>query len=777
MFIARFYEDELQPLSEHLTHVGEYSREFAKDLGLGNTAFIIGVLHDMGKYSSAFQEYIFKAKNNEFFNEEKVDHGVYGGKYIYEKYINKKEYGWIARDVISQVITYHHGGLPDNINENNKNPMLERFRKISDEEMREVENQYFKEMKNLDFDLLFEKSTEEIKNVCAKFSDRKYDIGMLVKTLYSCLVDADRLDSFLFTVSEKPEIEFDSKTIFKEYSEKLENKLIEFNKNKNINEGTANLNKYRNIISQKCKDFAANETGIYTLTVPTGGGKTLASLRFALNHNKKRIFYIMPYTTIVEQNAGAVRDILSCSDNLLEFHSNLAEENKSDEFELISERFDYPIVFTTMVQFLNAFFTKGNGNIRRLHNFSNSVIVFDEIQTLPLKCMSLFYKTLLYLKNVMNTTSILCTATQPDFDFIEENVGVKIDGEIIDNVDEIYENLKRMDVIDKTRERMTCETLAEFATELKEDVSSLLIVMNTVASAEKVYTNIKENCETECILLTSRLCPAHRKEIISDIKSKLKNGEEIICVSTQLIEAGVDISFSSVIRNLSGMDSIAQASGRGNRNAESDNGKTYIVNVEDENIGNLDYISNGQKHTKDLLSNYLEDSEKFDNSLLSPKSIKRYYETFYSDKDVNDKMDYPVNDAEGTILKLLTNDKAKKSRYNGNYPLSFVQQFAKAAGYFEVIDSKTKSVIVQWDDESENNISILLSDEDLSEKKKALKKLQSSTVNIYDNMFRQLSGENAFIPCINEDINILKSQFYDSEKGITVEGKSKAEIF
>ncbi len=779
MYIARYYEQKVQTLYEHLYNVAGICKEYGKNIGLYYTAMLAGILHDMGKYSEDFQNYIKKAKNKETYSEEKVDHGVYGGKYLFEKFSDAKGPKQISRDIICEVITYHHGGLPDNVNYNDKNPMIERFKKISDEQMKEVCDRYFYENKCVDINYIFEKSSKEIDKIYFKMNERSFEIGLVIKTLYSILVDADRLDSYLFTLEDKPDIEFDSEKIFDKYAKVFEDKILNLSQSECLCERTKELNKYRNLISQKCKDFSKAPTGIYTLTVPTGGGKTFASLRFALNHGKKRIFYIMPYTTIVEQNAQAVREILDCEDDVLEYHSNIVESKKIGDYELISERFDYPIVFTTMVQFLNSFFAKGNSNIRRLHNFDNSVIIFDEIQTLPIKCMSIFYKTLVYLKNVMNTTSILCTATQPDFSFIQERLNITLDGEIIDSVDYIYQNLERMNVLDKTQEKMTCEDLSNFAVDIKENISSLLIVMNTVSSANKVYDFIKEKIDskTEIILLTSRLCPAHRKVIIEEIKKKLKQGENIICVSTQLIEAGVDISFSSVIRSLSGLDSIAQAAGRGNRNAENEKGNVYIVNVIEENISMLKEIEIGQNHTQDLLWYFSKNSKKYDNSLLSPKSIKSYYEFYFSDNEINKNMDYIIDDSEKTILNLLKNNKARISNYSGIYPLCFMQQFVKAADYFQVIDSLTHSVIVEWDEQSKKHIGILLSNENLSEKNKALKELQRSTVNIYDNLYKKLLEENAFIPCENENINILKQKYYNKERGITLEGKNKLEMY
>ena len=788
--IARFYGEKEQSLFEHIQQTASFCSQFSAEMGLEAVGMLCGLLHDMGKYQPKFQTYLKEAQEKESYGisdtyaKSGIDHGVYGGKYLWEQHPEAKGISQLTRDLICTVVTYHHGGLPDSLNQKQQIPMLQRFQKITATEAESVYALYFAEHSKTQLDTLFEKSCTEMKVFFQKLPKlhKSFCCGLLLKTIYSCLVDADRLDSYLFTLETPPKQE-NAESPFFRYAERLEEKQKAFAPSSSGNQRMDALNQKRSQISDACKAFAACPDGIYTLTVPTGGGKTFASLRFALQHSiqdekhpKKKIFYIMPYTTIVEQNAQAVRDFIGCKEDLLEYHSNLAEENKNVGFQLISERFDAPIIFTTMVQFLNAFYAKGNDNIRRLHQFQNSVIVFDEIQALPLKCIGLFYGTLEYLRDCLHTTSILCTATQPDFDFIEKTQNIQLNGEIIPHVTQLYQDLKRMEIIDRTTETMTCAETADFIITLKQKHPSVLLVLNKIQTAEKIFTYLKEKKE-RVILLTSHLCPAHRKDLIQHMKEDLQNNKELICLSTQLIEAGVDLSFSTVVRSLCGMDSIAQAAGRGNRNAEAEMGQAYIIQIKEEDVSMLPEIARGQKYTRDVLYEYRKESHRFGFDLLSPKAIQCYYTPYFTDEKNKSMMNYPIHGTSDTITGLLKASKARQVKYDKPYPLAFDFQFASAADAFHVIDTVTHSVIVPWKESVAAEAMLLLRDVPLSEKYAALKSLQGSTVNLYDTLFRQLEKAGAFLPTEMDGIYLLDYGFYDSEKGISLEKKEQTTIF
>ncbi len=792
MYIARFCDNGEQKVRNHLQNVAYLCGIFAKENRLYSIATLCGFLHDMGKYSQAFQEYIRQARkhteNNTYEEWKKtvktIDHGAYGAKYIYQLYGGSIGVKKSVCDIVAEAVAYHHGGLPDNLAEDNTVPLLTRMEKIPDDELENVVKVFYEENPDFNIKELFEHSEVEIKNVIAKTSNIYFDIGLVIKNIYSYLVDADRLDSYLFETSKVFAENKDNTNLWELYLQKLENKLHFFTNKTSENLAVNMINHMRKNISEQCFEFSNMKTGIYTLTVPTGGGKTLSSLRFALNHSiinhKQRIFYIIPYTTIIEQNARVVRDTLECNENLLEYHSNITNDTESPDFKLISERFDSPIVFTTMVQFLNCFYADGNDNIRRMHNFENSVIIFDEIQTLPLKCTALFFNVIAYLKNVCNTTSILCTATQPNFDYIKKKLQITFDGEMIQNLDKLYGELKRMEVIDHTKKSMDFLELAEFVCKVKEENTSVLVVLNKVNSAETLFEIIKDKClkDTKLIILTSRLCPKHRANVIKALRDSLDAGESVICISTQLIEAGVDISFSTVVRSLCGLDSIAQASGRGNRNGEKAMGKTYIVEINEENVSMLKEIAIGQKHTKDLLLLYENNEESYDDSLLSPKAISKYYAGFYEDEAINKNLYYPLeNNVENNIVDLLTQQKKRINRYKGKYPLSFIYQFKTARKRFAVINNKTYGVIAPYDEEAKELMGAILSKASLGEKYSALKELQKYSVNIYENLFYELSKENAFIQSELDGIYLLSDMYYDENRGVTTKKTMGLQMF
>jgi CRISPR-associated endonuclease/helicase Cas3 len=498
--------------------------------------------------------------------------------------------------------------------------------------------------------------------------------------------------------------------LWEKFSESLSLKEVYFQKLKTSSQLEETIRILRQDVWMQCRNFSKAPTGIYTLTVPTGGGKTLSSLRLALDHaiinEKKRILYVLPFTSIIEQNASVVREVLNTGDYLLEHHSNVVNETAygSDDYEyrkLLTEQWTSPIIFTTMVQFLNTFFAGGTQDIRRFHNLTDCIIIFDEIQALPVKCISLFNETVNFLSNLCRDTIILCSATQPSLGMVKHKVN--INKEIIKDVDIKFEEFKRMEIIDERYGRkFSVPKLSEFIYCKKQENDTILIILNTKAAAERVYLEVKQRFKDDSILfyyLSTNLCANHRKSIIREMKEALSQNKQVICVSTQLIEAGVDISFSCVIRHIAGLDSIAQASGRGNRNGEGAIKQTYIIELEDERLGSLKEIRLGEQFSGFVLDEYASNMDRFDRNLLSPKAIKRYYEHFFWEEDIERMMDYPVHGYDNTIYNMLSHpnkSRAYKNAYDSDYPLKFEYQFKTAAHCFEVIDEAAKSVLVPY---------------------------------------------------------------------------------
>lgn len=803
MKIARFCKESkrTQSVKEHLDNVSMYCGRKARNINLENTAYLIGILHDMGKLSIDFQDYIEKQKlsNNDKQEGSKVDHAVYGAKYIYEKYKDGNKMQQYTSQVTALVLCYHHGGLPDCIDVNNKIALIERMNKVCDLKYKMVSEE-FEDLYNKEtVEGLFIKANYEIEKFLKKIYSNKrnlaFEVHLLIKILYSITVDSDWLDSYLFEVN-KPYVE---RTMLLNcidfYIDNLEDKLNEFKKIKPVSKKQQVVFDKRNEIADDCLEISTNSTGVYTLTVPTGGGKTLSSLRFALHHakhqRKERIFYIAPYTSIIEQNAKEVRDIIKCGENLLEYHSNVFNETSVDKIvyedkndvKIFSDRWDYHFVFTTMVQFLNTLYGAPTSNIRRLQSLSNSVIIFDEVQSIPLHCISLFNGAVNFLNKYLKCTIILCTATQPVLHKVKRPVYLSKNHEIVKDVADAFRKLKRVEVIDKTRiEGYSHIDAACFVTDIKQDKISVLMIVNTVDAAESIYKLLKASeFKGKLYYLSSNICPLHRMEVVEAIKKSLENKEDVICISTSIIECGVDLSFECVIRSLAGLDSIAQAAGRCNRHGETEKSEAYIINLqrEYENTTRLKAIEIGKIKTINILDLYKRDSKVFDSSLLSTKAVYKYFIRFIKEEAVGEQFDYPIDKNGETIYGLLSSNQPLIQRYNGyrdtRYELHFCFQFKEARKHFKVIEDNTKTLIVPYKGGKEL-INDLNSSLCIEGKISALKKTQAYSVNVFEHKFQKLDKMGAISTCDVEGVYILNDGFYSDNIGLILDKELKTLI-
>ncbi|MFC0232694.1 CRISPR-associated helicase Cas3' [Vagococcus entomophilus] len=574
MFIAhvRKKDGKRQLLKDHLKESARLSEDFGRKIGLGKTCYLTGLIHDLGKYSNAFQQYLVKAvANSASVKRGSIDHSTAGGKLIYDicHKENKDPVSLILAELIGNAIISHHSsqGLQDFITPvgEAKSVYLNRVEKKEIEEYDEIKKRFFREVlpENRFLDEI-ELAKDELRTLFFPFEKVNSEtMFYILKFIYSCLLDADRTDTMLF--EENRSYEFHSnKKLLEVYSQRLEEKIHSFKSDTPINQ-------LRKEMSDQCKAFSQKKTGIYTLSIPTGGGKTLASLRFGLNHaikhERERIIYVVPFTTIIEQNATTAREILRDEENILEHYSNVFKEQEKEvessyeqedsEYKqaLLKDNWEAPVIFTTMVQFLNTIYSKGTRNPRRFHNLINAVIIFDEVQGIPINCIYLFNECLNFLKKYGNTTSVLCTATQPSL----EHVGLKllkdVDGEMITNLIEVESGFKRVEIMDKTKvETWSLEELANFGQNILKEKKSLLIILNTKSAVRKLYQYFTKELLIDVTVyhLSTSMCGRHRKIILDEIRKKLENKEPILCITTQLIEAGVDISFQSVIRSIAG---------------------------------------------------------------------------------------------------------------------------------------------------------------------------------------------------------------------------------
>lgn len=799
---------EEQSVKEHLKHVAELTKEYCSKISMDATGELIGILHDMGKGTGKYDAYIhYSAKHPEDRSlKGTIDHSTAGAKYIYDTFYSTTtdKIRKLTAQLIALAVCSHHGGLMDCLDLNGMDKFTSRMKPEKDILYDEAFNYFRAEcLTEVQIRELFDKAVEEIKtvlnimgehDVIGRHAIGKQDYylqflwfvyGLLTKYLFSCLIDADRYDTYLFMENREKVQSADSSLLWKELADILEDKLKEYPQKSRI----ARL---RADISLACKDFAENSSGIYQLAVPTGGGKTLSSLRYALNHakafNKDRIFYIIPFTTIIDQNAREIKDILGHEEMILEHHSNLIVEDNSSEdetgresYRLLTERWDSPIILTTMVQFLNTLFKGGTQNVRRLHHMANSVIIFDEIQAIPIRCIHMFNTALNFLTYLCGATVILCTATQPLLESTKVPLKLRERFNIIPDVREKYKQFRRVELIPELkREGYSVPALKNFVLDRMDQMQSVLVILNTKNSAREIFKELKEANKSlsqekryQVFHLSTNMCPTHRLKVLQTMIIQLEHGR-VVCVSTQLIEAGVNISFECVIRSLAGLDSIAQAAGRCNRHGEKERGEVYIVNVEGEDVSKLADIQKGQECTERVLRDFAEQPESFDQDLLSPQAMARYYQYYFFERrtQMNYTMGKPNRDK--TLFDVLSSNKeaadAFSSRHGSPPDLILKQAFKTAGEEFQAIDENTTGILVPYE-EGKDLITLINGTCALGELKHYLKKAQLYSVNLYETDRRKLEKMGALVWLKDKTILALREEFYDKEVGISFDKK------
>ncbi|MGH4051812.1 MAG: CRISPR-associated helicase Cas3' [Clostridium sp.] len=786
-----------QSVMEHLHNVSRMSMEYGDKISLAATGELIGILHDMGKGTKKFDAYIHYSSEhpNDRSLRGTINHSTAGARFIYDNFYNVTDpYQKFTAQLISLAICSHHGGLIDCIDLKGIDIFTNKMETDKDILYDEALSNFKAEYLKMNYiEELFNKSKDEIKAIFIKINGidgsakfGQFAAGMLEKYLFSCVIDADRYDTYNFMEGKDEKQSLDKSVLWKELADKLESKLESYPK-------LTKIDLLREEVSITCKSFAENNPGIYQLAVPTGGGKTLSSLRYALAHAKKfekdRIFYIIPFTTIIDQNAKDIKDILCRDDVILEHHSNLVVDNQQEDYKLLTERWDSPIVLTTMVQFLDTLFSGGTQGVRRMHNLANSIIIFDEIQAIPIKCINMFNSAINFLSNICNATIILCTATQPLLSTTKMPLMLSENANIITDIHEKFKQFKRVNLVDKRIvEGYSVSSLKDFIMEIIEKLDSVsetsdklpsvLAIFNTKNVAKKIFNELKKANsdlpqEKQYLIfhLSTNMCPSHRMKILEDMRGKLGH-QRVICISTQLIEAGVNISFGCVVRSLAGLDSIAQAAGRCNRHGERSCSDVYIVNAEEENVSKLVDIKEGQECTKRVLDEFKENPNIFDNDLLSPKTMEMYYKYYYHNRSA--EMDYTLSKlANGKSMYdlLSANDEASmafNSRNDYKSKLMLKQGFKTAGNNFQVIDQNTTGVIVPYGDGDEL-ITLINGQCNLIELKQYLKKAQQFSVNLFETDKRKLEQMNGLVALKDGTVLALRKEFYTEDAGVTFE--------
>ena len=850
-YIAHIRKSDQKPqsLQTHLTETAEIAKLLAAKLDLDQAGELLGLMHDFGKYSQKFQNYISRVNNIGFnFDQDDEDsfkggdHSTAGAQWVYRELrksdksnkhgdkIKDKGIGELCGQILGLCIASHHGeGLIDCLDDGGNAVWKKRFEKADElTHLAECEQKADEVVKQKAEKLAGENLIRSLLNAVKPIlSDqatnnkiKEFYLGCLTRFLFSCLIDADRINSSDFEREAQKEVRrLAEKPDWQSAIDKLEAKLAGF-ENRPAEE-IKPIDEIRRKISDDCLKRASDSQGIYTLTVPTGGGKTLASLRYALHHAQKhnldRIIYIIPYTSIIDQNAEEVRKIYcldlkeddngefhscrecsECEKWVLEHHSNLEPEKQSWQDKLLSENWDKPIVFTTMVQFLDAWFGGGTRGARHIHPMTNAVLIFDEIQTLPVKCVHLFCNVLNWLTTFGKSTAILCTATQPLLgesglqNFPEEKresisvrglLKLSENAEIMgkhQDLDKLFDELSRVEI--QFNEKVggwNVEEAGTFLLKHFQTTPSCLFIVNTKKWAQELYQYCqRQNVPPEALFhLSTNQCAAHRKAIFDTIKARLENKQPVICISTQLIEAGVDISMACVIRALGGLDSIAQAAGRCNRHGEREGkGQVWVLNLQEQDFTRiLPDIQAGKTHAERVFRDFAGQD------ILQPEAMKRYFEYYFYQR--SDEMVYQIGTkGEDNLLNLLSDNchnkgasDKKRGMLKNNilraydfYPL-LMQSFKSAGRAFQAIDAPTRAVIVPYG-EGRDLIASLCGEWDPKEMYRTLAKAQRYSVNMFPNVWKQLQ-ENQALQEVQAGLGIyyLKDGHYTDEYGLSVD--------
>ncbi|MGI5923817.1 MAG: CRISPR-associated helicase Cas3' [Lentisphaeria bacterium] len=667
-------QDEWQTLEEHADAVAEMAADFAEPFNSAQWARWLGELHDLGKARQSFQDYLKISNGLTDKNYDGSDHshsGV-GAVWATEKF-PFPEYA-LGR-VAAYCVAGHHAGLPDwNGGATPNGSLLIRL---------EQERDFVREPAVTAWIASRTSLQSRAFPFAPPWEMRQKDVSFWIRMLYSCLTDADFLDTEHFM---NP-----SDASARAHYPALNDLAPQFFQSLNAKQASVPdtpVNRIRAEIRAACEAAANLPCGLFSLTVPTGGGKTLSgtafALRHALKHGLKRIIYVIPYTSIIEQTADTLRKFFGV-ENVVEHHSNFDPEKEMQQSRLAAENWDAPVIVTTNVQFFESLYACKSSRCRKLHNIAQSVVILDEAQLLPPRLLLPCVAAMKQLVDHYGVSIILSTATQPALP------GLNKVHEIIPETMDLYGRLKRTELI-LPETRTNRQSWEEIADELKEH-DQVLCIVNTRRDCRVLYALMTPGA----IHLSATMCGEHRSRVIADIKKRLKAREPVRVISTQLVEAGVDIDFPVVYRAFTGLSSIAQAAGRCNREGLMSQPGRVVVFMPSKPapLGEL-------RKAEDVLNGMLESRVNVE----SPDSYPEFFRRFYSAQ----------NDLGEAFKEWLTKDA---------YYFQF--QFREAAQAFKIIDDQeSASVIVRYGD----NDALLRSLYAVGPKRDIMRKLQRYTVNV-----------------------------------------------
>jgi CRISPR-associated endonuclease/helicase Cas3 len=720
-----------QLLPDHLQSVAKLAHERAQVFGGADWAHLAGLLHDLGKYSDAFQQRLHGS-------DQRADHSTAGAKVAIDHLTLRQgaQWGSLAK-LLGFVIAGHHAGLANGVDDGHERSTLkQRLGAVFGVDIPELD-QVWKSEVQLPQGL----AVPQIKPHSPVTKYANFGLAFFTRMLFSCLIDADRIDTENHTrrtnglpplASAHPPVDV------------LQAQVARYLDQMSANAQATEVNKLRQHILRSARSKAALAPGLFSLTVPTGGGKTLTSLAFGLDHatqhQKRRLIYVIPFTSIIEQTADVFRKALGEHHAaVLEHHSAFDRDKLPGELETLSAKrkadyrdklrlamdsWDAPIVVTTAVQFFESLFSDRPSQCRKLHNIADSVIVLDEAQTLPLKLLRPVMAAIDELVLNYGCSVVLCTATQPalkDSDAFHN--GFKDVREIAPEPEDLFVKLRRTQV--KSLGPQTDEQLGAHL-RAREQV---LMIVNNRRHARELFDAIAQ--EPGAYHLTTSMCAEHRSQKLVEIRQRLKDGLPCRLVATSLIEAGVDVDFPSVFRAEAGLDSIAQAAGRCNREGRRplESSEVFVFQTPDWKAP--PELAQLAAPMRSILRNHAGD-------VLAPAVLKSYFQQVYNDRG---------SDLDGQgILKMHRETK------HFDYP------FQNIARKFRMIDSHMLPIIVPFDGAARTALNDLRQLPENVSVAGLSKKLQRYVVQVPERAFGQLIKLGAVAPIAPERFG---GQFYE----------------
>ncbi len=707
MFIAHKRDDDTeQSLLAHLNSTAGYAGRFALAFGESDCAKVIALAHDIGKYSVDSQKRI-RGKNIE------VDHSTAGSRVL------ANNQTCLLGLLSAYCVMGHHGGLPDGGSKSQHQSFPGTFYyRLTDSNIPD----YSSYSNEIELVLLKQpKSWNPGKNILNE--NVGFSLSFFTRMLFSCLVDADWLDTEVF---------MSNASVKRRHFESINmlcNKLSEHLKG--LDNPKKKIDKKRTALCDDCIKAAKSKRGLFSITAPTGSGKTKASLAFALNHadenNMDHVIYVVPYNTIIEQNAKVFEDILGAS-NVVQHHNNI-EYDDQDPRRFAMENWDAPIIVTSSVQFFESLFANKPGKCRKLHNIANSVIVFDEAQMLPVPCLIPCVAAIGELVVNCNCSAVLTTATQSSLDEYFLPLTIK---EINSAPKQMYEDFRRVTYMIEDKPFSDEHLVSELSS-----YDQVLCVVNTRKKAQEIAFQINNAYH-----LSTTMYPAHRAEILKEIREKLKNGKPCRVISTSLIEAGVDVDFPTIYREKAGLDSIIQAAGRCNREGENSPQASVAHVFTFESADPPAIIQQNIAAFEHARQNHPD--------IASLQAIECYF------KQLRYIIGQEGLDRKNTV-----------QQFNDGMRNAFSFPFRTVAEQFHLIDSDKRTIVVE-NDSSQTLCNLLRHGKP---NRSELRQIQQFSINIYPRDFESLC-QCGQIEVLDNDVAIINERFYDGKFGVSLKPNS-----